>query len=53
MSVCADPNCHPEMGCDLGEKELRNCPNWRAAAKWLPQSESGPNLPEDAGSVLP
>lgn len=52
MSVCADKNCRPETGCDLGE-ELHNCPNWRAAAKRSHKSETGVDRSEDSSSVLP
>lgn len=52
MSACTNPDCRPEMGCDLGE-ELRNCPNWRAAAKRSPRTESDSTQPDDLTPILP
>ena len=52
MNGCAEPKCRPEIGCDLGEDELKNCPNWRAAARRsAPDSEA--NQAEIQESVLP
>ncbi|HET6842322.1 MAG TPA: hypothetical protein VFK06_11665 [Candidatus Angelobacter sp.] len=54
MSACANVECHPDRGCDLGENELQNCPNWRAAAKTRVSSDlQNPQQREVEGAVLP
>ena len=54
MNVCANADCHPDRGCDLGEQELQNCPNWRSAAKTrVPSEVDTPDRIQDADSVLP
>jgi hypothetical protein len=53
MKGCSAPKCRaPEMGCDLGETDLQNCPNWRTAALSPPIGEVQEGA-ETINEVLP
>ncbi len=54
MNACANAECQPDRGCDLGESDLQNCPNWRAAANIrVPSDSEAPDKAQYARTVLP